>query len=332
MSLEMKVNWRSMRYTRTLVIVISLLFGIVTFYFASPAFHSLATRCLIMALFATSLNLVIGYSGDIHLGHAAYFGAGAYATGIFLQKISPSVPLALLFGVVVGILLAMIFGSLAVRLGRIYYAMLTFAFAMLIYTIIIRGGNLTGGDQGLTGGLPREAISFGLFALDMSNLPHLYIFTFVLVLISLLMMKIIVDSPFGYIQRALRDNAERSGFIGINVRRRRWAIFVIAGAFAGLAGGLMALFVSGAYPDFASFIKCLDPVIMILVGGMYNFFGPLLGATIIVVLESYIAKYTSYWGLIVGMVILFLCIFARGGILDYLSQIQLPSIRTLLKR
>jgi branched-chain amino acid transport system permease protein len=146
------------------------------------------------------------------------------------------------------------------------------------------------------------------------------------------MMKIIVGSPFGYTLRALRDNAERAAFIGINVRRRRWSIFVIAGAFAGLAGGLMALFVSGAYPDFAGFSKDLEPLVVILVGGMYNFFGPLLGATIIVILESYIVKFTPYWPLIIGVLLVLLCIFARGGIMDYLSPIRLRSIRDLLGR
>src|SRR5262245_48761087 len=217
-----------------------LLAGLLVPAFGSRYYTFLANDVAIWALFATSLNLLVGYTGLVSFGHAAYFGIGAYTTGLLMKKLA--VPFLLAFpaaGVLAGGF-ALIFGFFCVRLTRIYFAMLTLAFAQIVWAICFKWNEVTGGEQGM------PEIPYPDFD-RISSLPllggwrtseYFYFVTLIAVAVCLWILRRIVGSPFGRMLATIRENAERAEFIGVNVRRYELAAFVLAGAFAGLAGGL----------------------------------------------------------------------------------------------
>ena len=297
--------------------------GIATFFlFPSNFYYTLCIHILIMSTYAMSLNLLVGYSGMISFGHAAFFGTGAYTTGILLQKTQMPFVGALLLSIMAAGIAAIIIGFFCVRLGTMFFAMLTLAFGMMIHVIIIRWESLTGGEQGLIGGLPRRAIEIFGMSFDLTVPSTFYVFAFISAFLTILVCKIVIESPFGSVLRAIRDNPLRANFVGANIRKHRLVVFVISGCLAGLAGSLMSIFVSGAYPDFAHFLKSTEPILMILLGGIYNFFGPVLGAVIFAVLDLLLSRWTQYWMLIFGIILILICVFARGGILDYVARLR----------
>jgi branched-chain amino acid transport system permease protein len=274
-------------------------------------------QILIMGVFAMSLNLLIGYAGMVSFGHAAYFGVGAYTLGILLQKTAVGLVTALALAVVAAGLAALVIGFFCVRLGTIYFSMLTLAFAQIVYTIVIRWTALTGGDQGLIGGIPVPPIALGAVTLTVRAPLTFYYLSLLVATLAFVVAKVLVDSPWGLLLRAVRDNAHRVGFLGASERGLRLAVFVAAGAFAGLAGALMALYVGGAYPDFVYWTKSAEPIFMVLVGGMHTLLGPLVGAAVLVTLTAYITQYTSLWGLVLGLVLIAFTLFLKVGILDF---------------
>src|SRR5881409_2634399 len=280
----------------------------------------LANDVVIWALFATSLNLLVGYTGLVSFGHAAYFGIGAYTTGLLMKKIG--VPFLLAFpaaGLLAG-LFALVFGFFCVRLTRIYFAMLTLAFAQIVWAICFKWNELTGGEQGMPeipypdfGWLERFGASVPLLG-GWRTAEYFYFLTVALVAASLWALHRIVTSPFGRMLTTIRENAERAEFIGVNVRRYELAAFVLAGAFAGLAGGLFGIFNRGVFPDFAYWTKSSEVLIMTLLGGMGTFFGPALGALVLLWLNQQIVSYTQYWPLILGTILVVLLFVFPGGI------------------
>jgi branched-chain amino acid transport system permease protein len=288
---------------------------------AVPAFGSrfytfLANDVLIWALFATSLNLLVGYTGLVSFGHAAYFGIGAYTTGILMKKVG--LPFLLAFpaaGVLAGAF-ALLFGFFCVRLTRIYFAMLTLAFAQIVWAICFKWNEVTGGEQGMPE-IPYPNLDW------MGRLPllgglrtsdHFYLVTVVLVALCLWALRRVVGSPFGRMLTTIRENAERAEFIGVNVRRYELAAFVLAGAFAGLAGGLFGIFNRGVFPDFAYWTKSSEVLIMTLLGGMGMFYGPALGALALILLNQQIVSYTEYWSFVLGAILIVLLFAFPGGL------------------
>lgn len=307
---------------RTLGVGAILIGGMILFpfFYYSNFLINYITQILIMALFAVSLNLLVGYTGMISFGHAAYYGVGAYSVGILLQKYSTSVLFSLFIAVAFAALAAVIIGIFCIRLGEIYFAMLTMAFAQIVYTIVVKWTPMTGGDQGLIGGIPKPPISFLGLSFDIGTPLNFYFFTVILVIGSFIICKFIVDSPFGAILKTIRDNSVRAYFIGIPVKIYQLIIFVIAGTFAGLSGALMALFISGAYPDFTYWTKSAEPIFMILVGGMGSLLGPILGAAIFNLLTAYITMYTHLYELIMGSVLVIFILSLKKGIVDHLLE------------
>jgi branched-chain amino acid transport system permease protein len=279
-----------------------------------------ATDVAIMALFAVSLNLLLGYAGLVSFGHAAYFGIGAYATGLLMKKLA--VPFVLAFpaaGVLAG-LFALVFGFFCVRLTKIYFAMLTLAFAQIVWAICFKWNAVTGGEQGMPE-IPYPDLAW------MEKLPytgalrasdHFYLLTIVLVAACLFTLRRIVASPFGRILTTIRENPERAEFIGVDVRRWELIAFVIAGAFAGLAGGLFGIFNRGVFPDFAYWPKSSEVLIMTILGGMGHFWGPAVGALVLLVLNQQITSYTEYWPFILGTILIVLLFAFPGGIVGAL--------------
>jgi len=277
------------------------------------------SEILIMAIFALSLNLLIGYTGLVSFGHAAFFAIGSYTVGIILQKYSISIFLALICGMALAGVAALIIGYFVTRLTAIYFSFLTLAFGQIIYTIIVKWESLTGGDQGLVGGIPRPPLDLFGWVIDMKSPVSLYYLIVVMFFISTIIIKIITDSPFGWIMRAIRENSERINFLGINVRKFQIIIFTISGVFTALAGGLVALHVSGAYSDHAYWSKSAEPIFMIMVGGMRVFAGPILGAFIVTELSADVIKFVGLWGVIYGGFSIAYLMISREGILDVIQ-------------
>ncbi|NBO03329.1 MAG: branched-chain amino acid ABC transporter permease, partial [Betaproteobacteria bacterium] len=236
----------------------------------SPIVIDFVIRLAAFGIFATSLNLLVGYGGMVSFGHAMFFGGGAYAFALTLQKLSWSIPAAMLVAIVFSALLAFVVGAICVRLKEIYFSFLSLAFQMLLHSVIITWTSLTGGDQGLMGGIPRPPV----FGLNLADPLHLYGFSSVLAIACLLLMRYVLQSPFGFTLRMVRDNPDRARFLGINVWRVKLYAFMLAGVFASLGGVVMALFVSGAFPDFAYWSMSGEAVFMIMMGGIHVFLGP----------------------------------------------------------
>lgn len=290
-----------------------LLLALLPAITSSTALLDFVIRCAALGLFATSLNLLVGYGGMVSFGHGLFFGLGAYSFGIIMQRLGIPIPLAILATVVISGLVALVVGAICVRLTEIYFAFVTLAFQMLVHSLIIALSQFTGGDQGLRGGIPRPPF----LGVNLADHSQLYLFCAGLLVIGLLLMRHIVSSPFGYTLRMVRDNAKRAGFLGINVYRTRLTAFVLAGMFASLGGVVMSLFVSGAYPEFAFWTMSGEAVFIVMLGGTAAFLGPLVGTVVLLLLNDYVTRIAEHHGLVLGAVILFVALGLRKGLLDF---------------
>jgi len=284
--------------------------------FGSRFYTFVANDVVIWALFATSLNLLVGYTGLVSFGHAAYFGIGAYTTGILMKKLGVPFLLAFPAAGVLAAAFALLFGLFCVRLTRIYFAMLTLAFAQIVWAICFKWNEVTGGEQGMPEvPYPDLAWMGRLPLLDrLRTSDHFYLLTVVLVALCLFLLHRVVGSPFGRMLTTIRENAERAEFIGVHVRRYELAAFVLAGAFAGLAGGLFGIFNRGVFPDFAYWTKSSEVLIMTLLGGMGTFYGPSVGALALILLNQQIVSYTEYWPFVLGTILVVLLFGFPGGL------------------
>ena len=290
------------------------------FIIPSPGIHDIIQKVFILGLFAMSLNILIGYLGLVAFGHAAFFAAGAYTLGLFLQSSavnnlgSLSIPTAIISAIFISTLLAAFIGAICIRLKDIYFSFLTLAFQMLIYSIILALVDITGGDQGLMGGFPKPPF----LGIDLGKPFDFYAFTIFISIITIVLLRQLIESPFGYGLRMIRDNPERPAALGFNNQRHKLIAFIIAGSIAGLAGSLQALLDVGAYPEWAFWAKSAEPLFMILLGGMHSFLGPLMGAFIFEILNDFVTANTRYYGLVLGLVILSFVLGLRRGLLDWL--------------
>ena len=262
------------------------------------------------ALLATSLNLLIGYTGLVSFGHAIFFASGAYAYGLMMQSGAFGIPAAFALAVLFTAALAAVVGAICVRLNEIYFAFLTLAFQMLLYSIILSQVKVTGGDQGLMGGLPRPPF----LGIDLNQPYHLYAFVVTVSVACMLIMRLLVSSPFGYSLRMIRDNAARASFLGVNVTLTKLLCFVISAAMASVGGILFAIFFSGAFPEWGFWTKSGDAIFMIMLGGMQVFLGPLVGSVILHLLNDIVTAYTSHYGLVLGVIILVFALGLRRGL------------------
>ncbi|HEY1260312.1 MAG TPA: branched-chain amino acid ABC transporter permease, partial [Stellaceae bacterium] len=276
----------------------------------------LAAQIAIDALFAVSLNLLLGTTGLVSFGHVAYFGVGAYVCGILMKTYE--MPFVVAFpaaGVGAG-LFALVSGYFCVRLMKLYFAMLTLAFSQIVWAICYKWNDVTGGDQGLPE-IPYPNLDW-MSAIpgcaDLSIGARFYLLTIALVAISLAIIRQITRSPFGRMLTTIRDNPERAAFIGLNVRAYELAAFVVAGVFAGLAGALYGLFSRGVFADYVFWSKSAEVMIMTILGGMGYFWGPPVGAFALVWLNQQITAYTQYWPFVLGAILLILLFAFPGGI------------------
>ena len=285
--------------------------------FPGKAFADFVIRMSAFAIFATSLNLLIGYGGMVSFGHGLFYGLGAYSFALLMQKAGTSIFAVFALTILINGVVAMVVGAICIRLKEIYFSFLTLAFQMLLHSLIIAWTSVTGGDQGLTGGIPRPPF-LGIRLDD----PHqLYLFCCTVLVVSLFIMRHLVQSPFGYTLRMIRDNPRRAEFLGIQVWRIRLLAFTVAGIFGGVGGVLTSLFVSSAYPDFAYWTVSGEGVFMILLGGMQVFLGPLAGAAILLLLNDTVTKITEHYSLVLGIVILCFALGLRKGLLGFIADL-----------
>ncbi len=273
------------------------------------------TEMLIMGLFALSLNLILGYGGMVSFGHAAFFGAGAYTVALLMKKAGWPLYLALPAAPLVAAAIAAAIGWFCVRLLGLYFAILTLAFGQLLYMVVFQWRSLTGGDDGIHG-IPRP-----------SCLGHTeyYLLCLAVFVVCFLLIRMIVNSSFGLTIRTIRENSERAKFLGINVRRYQLINFVIAGAFAGVAGGLLAELNRFAQTDFLHWSKSAEPIFASLVGGMYTLTGPAIGAAVLiflkVILQQLHRSLVEIWAIILGLILLIVVLFAPGGFGDIYQKL-----------
>jgi branched-chain amino acid transport system permease protein len=277
-----------------------------------PFFLQLLTEIAIVGLFATAFNLLMGFGGMVSFGHAAYFGLGAYAAAILVKREGVPMLLALPAAPIVAAAGALLFGFFIVRLSHTYFAMLSLAFAQIVFTIIFKWKTLTGGDDGILDVWPPTWLK--------SPWAYYY-FTLTVVGLSLLVLRAVVDSPFGYALKSVRENPRRARFIGIDVRRQQLVAFVISGAFSGLAGGLFAFYNGSVFPDFAYFTKSFEPLVVVLLGGLQSFFGPLAGAFGFKILEWLVSRqWPVYWPLFLGSIVVIVIIGLPYGFVGLVGR------------
>ena len=290
-------------------------FGVffAVFPFLMP-YKALASQVLIFGLFALGFNLLYGYTGLLSFGHAAYYGLGAYGTGIALAKLKLG---SLLLGLAAGPLLAVLggiaIGFFCLRRRGIYFAMLTLAFAQLLYFIAFHLADVTGGDDGLRG-IPQLPLNLFGWKLSIESPLEFYYFAFALVFLAVASLKRILDSPFGTVLQAIRENGDRASACGYDVNRVKHLSFVFSAFFAGLAGALDALRLAVVPVESLYWATSGQVVIMTLLGGAGTFFGPFVGAGTYLVLGDRLAIFTERWPLVIGLIFMTFVLFLPKGI------------------
>jgi branched-chain amino acid transport system permease protein len=283
-------------------------------------YTALGTRVLVLGLGAMSLNFLLGFTGVLSFGHAAYFGLGAYGAGLTLKYLALSTPLAMIAGILLGGICGSLLGLLIVRRRGVYFAMVTIAFGQVFYYIAFQWSSLTGGDDGLRG-FSRQPLDFGLFKIDIvSNEKAFYFFVLFCFAIAVGIMGFILRSPFGRTMIAIRENERRSRFLGIPVERHIWIAFSLSCFFMASAGALYALVNNFADPRGLHYTQSGDFVIMAVMGGMRSFWGPLLGAAVFVTLQDYLSSVTVNWMSFLGLLFVLVVLFFPRGLLGFLQR------------
>jgi branched-chain amino acid transport system permease protein len=265
------------------------------------------TEIMIMALAGMSLNFLLGNAGCLSFGHGAFFATAAYTTAILMTRTGLNQYLVvLLLAPIMSTFLGAIIGVLVSRLYAFYYAIMTCAFTMILWSIIRRLRDVTGGDSGVLG------VQFkGL----LEGMNHIYFFTLSVVVLCAVILWVIGNSPFGWTLRAIRENPVRSSFVSINVVKHRYLALIISSFFCGVAGSLHVVYTYGAFPELAFWTKSGDIVTICILGGVSSFFGPVIGSTVLILLETFITSVTLYWPLVLGIIICGVVLLMPQGIM-----------------
>ncbi len=294
---------------KSLILAIVFFIFFLLFPFFVPRFYIyIFALIFVTGLLATSLNIVLGYGGMFQFHHAVFYGVGAYAFVLMLINTGLSPLFAFIAGPLAAALISLLMGLIYVRLTKLYFGMLQLALGSLVWAIVFRWYSFTGGDNGIHG-IPMPSL--------ISSTTGAYYFTLIITAICLIFMYLIVNSPFGSVFQAIRDNPERSEAIGVNVKLHQLIGLAIAGFFAGIAGILFVAVEGSVFPDMMFWTFSLEILIMCLLGGWFTFLGPMLGAAIIVSLRVFVGIYTEYWTLILGIVLMLLIFFLPTGVLGY---------------
>jgi branched-chain amino acid transport system permease protein len=281
-------------------------------------YDGLAIEMVIFAIFAMGFNLLLGYTGILSFGHAAYFGLAGYSMGLILIHLKLPILVGMFFGVAISAGTAALIGLLIIRKRGVYFSMLTLAFGQMFFFIASRWRTFTGGEDGLTG-IPRDTIGIpGLFSFSITENIPFYYFVAVIFIIAAFINHRLIHSHFGKVLKTIRENETRAQMVGYNVKLYKLSSFIISATYAGVAGTLYGLFLNYMYPQTLDWIRSGDVVIMTLVGGMGTFLGPIIGAGFVVALRVLISIYAKieglvFWQLFMGLTfIVFVLFFPKG--------------------
>lgn len=281
--------------------------------FVIAPYEALATSIVIYGLFALGCNLLLGYTGLLSFGQAAFFGLGAYGCGLSIVHGGMAVLPALAVGVLTSIFGAAVIGAMVIRSRGIYFAMVTLALGQCVSAILYEADFWTGGENGLRG-IAASIANFGLFKVDLVNPTQKFFFVLAFVALALALVERLLASPFGITLEAIRENEKRAVACGYDVQATKWVVFVMSGAICGLAGALYAIHLSIVPIDIVNYHNSGLVVMMSLLGGMGTFFGPFIGAAIMLLLEDVVSKFTSHWQLVVGLLFIVLVLFFPRGV------------------
>ena len=313
-----------MNKTRNTVFLIAVLIFLAFFpQLFGTYFTNVFVTFAIFALFATSYNLLLGFTGLLSFGHAMFFGSSAYATAIVLERVEgfPLVP-AFLLGVLASVVLALILCPIMVRVSGTAFAMLHLAFGQLMYVMALKLRAITGGEDGI-GGFDIPPLSIpGIVSIDMTDPTNFYYFAIIIIGLSLWILWFFTKTPFGSIMVSIRDNADRVGYMGFRVAESKAVIYTVAGGFAGVAGSVYALFQDMISADGFHVMVSFAPILMTLIGGIGSFFGPLAGAAIFEILEELTSRYTERVELVMGLILIFVIMYAPLGFMGLVDFVK----------
>ncbi len=292
--------------------VFALLLCLPLFAQASPYLLILGIDVLIAVIFATSLHFIMGPGGMHSFGHAAYFGLGAYGAALLVKWLAMPMGLALIAAPLTALGGALLFGWFAVRLSGVYLAMLTLAFAQIVWALVFQWEALTGGSNGVIGVWPPSPFDTAWVY---------FLLTLALAVVAVLLLRRFLFAPFGYAMRAGRDSPLRAEAIGIDVKRVHWLAFAIAGGVCGVAGGLFAFAKGSISPETIHVSRSIDGLVMVLLGGIQTLTGPIVGASVFATLQDTVMRQTEYWRALLGLIILLLVLAFPQGIVGAFSTL-----------
>ncbi len=295
------------------VLVLAVLPDLLSTYYLG-----LVIEILIFALFAMSLDLLIGYTGMASLGHAAYFGVAAYAVGLLAIKLHWSVWSALPAALIIVAAVATLFGLLALRTRGSYFLMITLALSQVAWGIAFGWRSLTGGDDGLPN-LPRPELAAHW---SLAGDRPFYFFILLLEGAGVLLLTRLATSPFGFALRGIRESETRMQALGYDVWRYKFAAFIVAAVFAGLAGALYAYYNRFVSPDYLGVFRSAEVLLMVILGGAGTLIGPAIGAAVIVLLENLVSAYTERWLIVIGTIYILVALFAPNGIIGFIRDFR----------
>jgi branched-chain amino acid transport system permease protein len=314
-------SWRMFATIGTILIILFLLPWILSNRF----YLRLATEILIYGLLAMSLDVLLGYTGLLSFMHAVYMGIAAYTVGLYLKYVDPaaSIWLLMFLGVGATVLIAFPIGWLQVRTGGFAFALLTIAFGMMLYTIVWKARNLTGGDDGLIG-IPSPNVNLSNLVLaDCKDPTSVYFITLIVVILCFCLARRIMRSPFGAVLESIRENEERASFVGIHVHRYKLCGWMLACALAGVSGVLLTIMKCSVSPT------VMDPgaggsvLMMALLGGLGTLWGPFLGAGVFIFAQDYISTMTEHWMIFLGLFLIVLVLFVPKGIAGFQEALSI---------
>ena len=292
---------------------------------ANPYQIQLVTYGLIAAIAALGFNLLLGYTGLLSFGHSAYFGIGAYAVAFVAEHLGRyPMELYLLVGIPTAAVASAVFGYICVRHTQIFFGILTLAISQVIYSLVLKFYWVTGGSDGLR--VPRPTLLLGLLSFSgprgfQQFIASYYYYVLAVFVVCVIIMWVIVHSPFGKTLQAIRDNEVRARFLGVRIRRFRWIAFLVSGTFTGVAGILWVPLNGLTTPEVLYWTFSGEIVFTALLGGFRNFTGPIVGGLVFTYLRTYAVATTEYWQLLLGVVLVLLVLVLPTGIVGALSHV-----------
>jgi len=287
---------------------------LVVLPFITP-YQAIATYILIFAMFATGMNILLGYTGQLSFGHASFYGLGAYGTGLLIVKLQWPLWAAMMGGVLTATLGGIIIGYLSFRRSDVYFSLLTLAFSQILYFLAFQLRDLTGGDDGLRG-IP----VFQPFGIDLGEPFNMYYFTFVFFIVMAYLARRILHSPLGKAMLAVKENEDRAIACGFNTQRIKLVSFVISAVYGGLAGSLWCLHLRFVGVENFDFMLNGQVIFVAIVGGVGTYFGPIVGSVAYLLLHDYVQLIIERWELVVGLILIFFILFFNQGIVGYIEN------------